>query len=159
MCLCVCVCVYTCYFIWLKPFLFACFQVLNLFLALLLSSFVASSLSAAPGADSDTNKLTEAFNRISRFKAWVKRSIARGFRMIRSKLTNQISDQRPPGESLIKTEKNDVNYCYSKVDCRELAREPWKLTDRKRYIIDSIMETLWRSCIHAMCTLIQCIVS
>ena len=74
-------------------------QVLNLFLALLLSSFGASNLSA-PQVDNDTNKLTEAFNRISRFKRWVKRSIMKGFRMLRSKLTNQISDQRPPGELL-----------------------------------------------------------
>lgn len=72
-------------------------QVLNLFLALLLSSFGASNLSA-PQVDNDTNKLTEAFNRISRFKRWVRRSVANGFRMIRSKLTNQISDQRAPGE-------------------------------------------------------------
>ncbi|KZS07171.1 Sodium channel protein, partial [Daphnia magna] len=69
--------------------------VLNLFLALLLSSFGASNLSA-PQVDNDTNKLTEAFNRISRFKRWVRRSIANGIRMIRSKLTNQISDQRAP---------------------------------------------------------------
>ena len=74
-------------------------QVLNLFLALLLSSFGASNLSA-PQVDNDTNKLTEAFNRISRFKRWVKRSIMKGLRMLRSKLTNQISDQRPPGELL-----------------------------------------------------------
>ncbi|EFX81393.1 hypothetical protein DAPPUDRAFT_50150 [Daphnia pulex] len=71
--------------------------VLNLFLALLLSSFGASNLSA-PQVDNDTNKLTEAFNRISRFKRWVRRSFSNGFRMIRSKLTNQISDQRAPGE-------------------------------------------------------------
>jgi hypothetical protein len=70
---------------------------LNLFLALLLSSFGASNLSA-PQVDNDTNKLTEAFNRISRFKRWVRRSISNGIRMIRSKLTNQISDQRAPGE-------------------------------------------------------------
>ncbi|XP_046657917.1 sodium channel protein para-like isoform X5 [Daphnia pulicaria] len=69
--------------------------VLNLFLALLLSSFGASNLSA-PQVDNDTNKLTEAFNRISRFKRWVRRSVSNGFRMIRSKLTNQISDQRAP---------------------------------------------------------------
>ena len=72
-------------------------QVLNLFLALLLSSFGASNLSSAQ-VDSDTNKLAEAFNRIDRFKKWVKGGIIQGFRMLRSKLTNQISDQRPPGQ-------------------------------------------------------------
>ena len=40
-----------------------CVQVLNLFLALLLSSFGASNLSAADAGDDATNKLTEAFNR------------------------------------------------------------------------------------------------
>ena len=42
--------------------------VLNLFLALLLSSFGASNLSAAGSGDDDTNKLSEAFRRIHRFK-------------------------------------------------------------------------------------------
>ncbi|KQS30182.1 uncharacterized protein Dere_GG19319, isoform AI [Drosophila erecta] len=66
--------------------------VLNLFLALLLSNFGSSSLSA-PTADNDTNKIAEAFNRIGRFKSWVKRNIADCFKLIRNKLTNQISDQ------------------------------------------------------------------
>nr|ARX79630.1 voltage sensitive sodium channel [Musca domestica] len=68
------------------------FVVLNLFLALLLSNFGSSSLSA-PTADNDTNKIAEAFNRIARFKNWVKRNIADCFKLIRNKLTNQISDQ------------------------------------------------------------------
>ena len=42
--------------------------VLNLFLALLLSSFGASNLSAAGGVDDDTNKLSEAWKRIGRFR-------------------------------------------------------------------------------------------
>lgn len=71
-------------------------QVLNLFLALLLSNFGSSSLSQ-PNADNDTNKIAEAFNRISRFKNWIKQNIANGFKFLRNKLTNQISDQ-PPGE-------------------------------------------------------------
>ncbi|XP_065581599.1 sodium channel protein para-like isoform X2 [Artemia franciscana] len=71
--------------------------VLNLFLALLLSSFGASNLSA-PAPDNETNKIAEAFNRIARFKRWVKNSILRFFRLIRAKLTNQISDQRAEGE-------------------------------------------------------------
>ncbi|XP_017476975.1 PREDICTED: sodium channel protein para [Rhagoletis zephyria] len=66
--------------------------VLNLFLALLLSNFGSSSLSA-PTADNDTNKIMEAFNRFSRFKAWIKRNFANCFNYIRNKLTNQISDQ------------------------------------------------------------------
>ncbi|XP_044316897.1 sodium channel protein para isoform X39 [Drosophila rhopaloa] len=66
--------------------------VLNLFLALLLSNFGSSSLSA-PTADNDTNKIAEAFNRIGRFKSWVKRNVADCFKLIRNKLTNQISDQ------------------------------------------------------------------
>ncbi|ODM91688.1 Sodium channel protein para [Orchesella cincta] len=47
--------------------------VLNLFLALLLSSFGASNLSSAP--DAETNKIAEAFARIGRFIRWVKAGI------------------------------------------------------------------------------------
>ncbi|EEB14510.1 sodium channel protein type 4 subunit alpha, putative [Pediculus humanus corporis] len=65
--------------------------VLNLFLALLLSNFGSSSLSA-PTADNDTNKIAEAFNRISRFNAWVKRSILNFLKMLRAKISNQIGD-------------------------------------------------------------------
>lgn len=67
-------------------------QVLNLFLALLLSNFGSSSLSA-PTADQETNKIAEAFNRISRFKKWVKSSIMNGLKKIKNKITNQISVQ------------------------------------------------------------------
>uniref|UniRef100_T1HWF0 Uncharacterized protein n=1 Tax=Rhodnius prolixus TaxID=13249 RepID=T1HWF0_RHOPR len=66
--------------------------VLNLFLALLLSNFGSSSLSA-PAADSETNKIAEAFDRIGRFTAWIKRNVMMGAKAIRAKLTNQISDQ------------------------------------------------------------------
>ncbi|XP_047500155.1 sodium channel protein para-like [Penaeus chinensis] len=68
--------------------------VLNLFLALLLSSFGASNLSA-PVSDGEPNKLAEAFDRIARFKLWVKRTAMNGLKLVRSKLTNQISDQTP----------------------------------------------------------------
>jgi voltage-gated sodium channel type II alpha len=67
---------------------------LNLFLALLLSNFGSSSLSA-PTADNETNKIAEAFDRIGRFSAWIKRSLMMGAKAIRAKLTNQISDQTP----------------------------------------------------------------
>ena len=72
------------------------YQVLNLFLALLLSNFGSSSLSA-PTADQETNKIAEAFNRISRFKKWVKSSIANGLKKLKNKITNQISVQ-PSGK-------------------------------------------------------------
>lgn len=65
-------------------------------MALLLSNFGSSSLTAQP-ADNDTNKIAEAFNRIGRFKNWIKKNIADGFKFLRNKLTNQISDQ-PAGE-------------------------------------------------------------
>lgn len=47
--------------------------VLNLFLALLLSSFGASNLSAPSTDSADTKKLQEAFDRFSRARKWVKR--------------------------------------------------------------------------------------
>jgi len=68
------------------------FQVLNLFLALLLSNFGSSNLSV-PTADSDTNKITEAFERIGRFNKWVKTHILNFLKALRLKITNQISVQ------------------------------------------------------------------
>ncbi|CAH0562424.1 unnamed protein product [Brassicogethes aeneus] len=68
--------------------------VLNLFLALLLSNFGSSSLSA-PTADNDTNKIAEAFDRIGRFIGWFKSSALHIAKLVRFKLTNQISDQPP----------------------------------------------------------------
>lgn len=69
-------------------------QVLNLFLALLLSNFGSSSLST-PTADQDTNKIAEAFNRISRFIDWVKRNVADILKLLKNKLTNQIAIHAP----------------------------------------------------------------
>lgn len=70
------------------------FQVLNLFLALLLSNFGSSSLST-PTADQDTNKIAEAFNRISRFIDWIKRNVANFLKLLKNKLTNQIAIHAP----------------------------------------------------------------
>ncbi|XP_060834551.1 sodium channel protein para-like isoform X6 [Rhopalosiphum padi] len=66
--------------------------VLNLFLALLLSNFGSSNLSV-PTADSDTNKITEAFERIGRFNKWMKTHIMNFLKALRAKITNQISVQ------------------------------------------------------------------
>ena len=60
--------------------------VLNLFLALLLSSFGASNLSGASNDEDGTNKLTEAFNRIGRFKRWVRRLIVSGLFFLKDKI-------------------------------------------------------------------------
>ncbi|XP_076621079.1 sodium voltage-gated channel paralytic isoform X24 [Colletes latitarsis] len=68
--------------------------VLNLFLALLLSNFGSSNLSA-PTADNDTNKITEAIDRIARFVKWIKRNVLYLAKLMRAKFTNQISDQAP----------------------------------------------------------------
>ncbi|XP_076283647.1 sodium voltage-gated channel paralytic isoform X10 [Lasioglossum baleicum] len=70
--------------------------VLNLFLALLLSNFGSSNLSA-PTADNETNKIAEAIKRISRFVDWIKRNVLFLTKMMRAKFTNQISDQAPDG--------------------------------------------------------------
>ncbi|XP_058166598.1 sodium channel protein para isoform X22 [Anopheles ziemanni] len=71
--------------------------VLNLFLALLLSNFGSSSLSA-PTADNETNKIAEAFNRISRFSNWIKMNIANALKFFKTKLTSQIASVQPAGE-------------------------------------------------------------
>ncbi|XP_058055276.1 sodium channel protein para isoform X33 [Anopheles bellator] len=70
--------------------------VLNLFLALLLSNFGSSSLSA-PTADNETNKIAEAFNRISRFSNWIKLNIANALKFVKNKLTSQIASVQPAG--------------------------------------------------------------
>ena len=59
---------------------------MNLFLALLLSSFGASNLSGANSDEDGTNKLTEAFNRIGRFKRLVKRLLVKGLFFIKDKV-------------------------------------------------------------------------
>ncbi|XP_076380130.1 sodium voltage-gated channel paralytic isoform X4 [Megalopta genalis] len=79
--------------------------VLNLFLALLLSNFGSSNLSA-PTADNETNKIAEAIKRISRFVNWVKRNVLFLAKMMRAKFTNQISDQAP-GEGPSNSWKED----------------------------------------------------
>ncbi|KAF3425644.1 hypothetical protein E2986_04253 [Frieseomelitta varia] len=79
--------------------------VLNLFLALLLSNFGSSNLSA-PTADNDTNKIAEAIDRIARFVKWIKRNVLYLAKMMRAKLTNQISDQAP-GEGPSNSWKED----------------------------------------------------
>ncbi|XP_048264509.1 sodium channel protein para isoform X6 [Bombus affinis] len=80
--------------------------VLNLFLALLLSNFGSSNLSA-PTADNDTNKIAEAIDRIARFIKWIKRNVLYLAKMMRAKLTNQISDQAP-GEGPSNSWKEDL---------------------------------------------------
>lgn len=61
---------------------------------MLLSNFGSSSLSA-PTTDNDTNKIAEAFDRIGRATDWTKAKVRHFFKMVRFKLTNQISDQSP----------------------------------------------------------------
>lgn len=66
---------------------------MNLFLALLLSSFGASNLSAPTSDSADTKKLQEAFDRFSRGNKWIKNKIVRFFKLIKSKTRNQIADE------------------------------------------------------------------
>lgn len=99
--------------------------VLNLFLALLLSNFGSSNLSA-PTADSDTNKIAEAFDRISRFSNWIKQSIRNVIKTITNKLTNQISDQTTHCKSLVQFSLKKSKYCVISSDavlfCRSESR-------------------------------------
>jgi hypothetical protein len=55
--------------------------VLNLFLALLLSSFGASSLSSPSTESADTKKLQEAFDRFSRAHKWIKGKVISLFKV------------------------------------------------------------------------------
>ncbi|XP_058457327.1 sodium channel protein para isoform X42 [Malaya genurostris] len=83
--------------------------VLNLFLALLLSNFGSSSLSA-PTADQETNKIAEAFNRISRFSNWIKLNIANALKFVKNKLTSQIASVQPAehGENELELTPDDI---------------------------------------------------
>ncbi|XP_055537086.1 sodium channel protein para isoform X46 [Wyeomyia smithii] len=83
--------------------------VLNLFLALLLSNFGSSSLSA-PTADNETNKIAEAFNRISRFSNWIKLNIANALKFVKNKLTSQIASVQPAehGENELELTPDDI---------------------------------------------------
>ncbi|XP_065082661.1 sodium channel protein para isoform X9 [Ochlerotatus camptorhynchus] len=83
--------------------------VLNLFLALLLSNFGSSSLSA-PTADNETNKIAEAFNRISRFSNWIKLNVANVLKFVKSKLTSQIASVQPAehGENELELTPDDI---------------------------------------------------
>ncbi len=56
--------------------------VLNLFLALLLSSFGASNLSAPTSDSADTKKLQEAFDRFSRGSKWLKNRTLHALKVI-----------------------------------------------------------------------------
>lgn len=81
--------------------------VLNLFLALLLSSFGASNLSS-PQADAETNKLAEAFHRIARFSKWTRSSFGKLlsylFNMIKcSKKQKQPPAQEPDNVDIVST--------------------------------------------------------
>ncbi|KAH9426448.1 hypothetical protein DERP_011017, partial [Dermatophagoides pteronyssinus] len=67
--------------------------VLNLFLALLLSSFGASNLSAPTSESADTKKLQEAFERFARAFKWIRLKIIQLFKLLLPKTRNQISDR------------------------------------------------------------------
>ncbi|XP_076332243.1 sodium channel protein para-like isoform X6 [Tachypleus tridentatus] len=67
--------------------------VLNLFLALLLSSFGASNLSQPTSDSADTKKLQEAIDRFHRATAWIKLQMLRLLKSLRPKSRNQIADQ------------------------------------------------------------------
>lgn len=58
----------------LTPSLSVCLQLLNLFLALLLSSFSSDNLSA-PDDDGEMNNLHIAIHRITRGLAWCRRQV------------------------------------------------------------------------------------
>lgn len=66
--------------------------VLNLFLALLLSSFGASNLSAPTSESADTKKLQEAFDRFSRAFKWIKMKFIRSFKVCILVINNLIDD-------------------------------------------------------------------
>lgn len=69
---CMLVCDWPCVPFFLATVVIGNLVVLNLFLALLLSSFGASNLSAPTSDSADTKKLQEAFDRFARASKWIK---------------------------------------------------------------------------------------
>ncbi|XP_071442957.1 sodium channel protein para-like [Hetaerina americana] len=85
---------WSCIPFFLASFVIGKLVVVNLFLALLLSNFGSSNVSA-PAADNDANKIAEAFDRIGRFINWIKCNLLYLGKWMRAKPANQISDQTP----------------------------------------------------------------
>ena len=83
-------------------------QVLNLFLALLLSSFGASNLSSGPD-EGEPNKLAQAIDRIDRFIAWVKRSIRAGIMAVINKVRGRKADAVADGSRSLPLDNTDDN--------------------------------------------------
>ena len=84
-------------------------QVLNLFLALLLSSFGASNLSAGGGGDDDNSKLSEAFNRIGRFRRWVKNIVGRTFINVKDRILECCQRQISARRGRVKNFKSPIS--------------------------------------------------
>ncbi|OXA50295.1 Sodium channel protein para [Folsomia candida] len=116
--------------------------VLNLFLALLLSSFGASSLSA-PTADADTNKLAEAFNRIGKFIRWIKKCVQNAIgcvydwimglkNSIVNRIRNVIQPPPPPLDPADEASSKDV---APEPEIAEPVKAKSKLADTARLVI------------------------
>ena len=104
--------------------------VLNLFLALLLSSFGASSLSSPNTESADTKKLQEAFDRFSRAHKWIKRQIVSLFKVRRMSLPFP-----PPSDCRIRlsgTKSLGTKSPTKEADCRcskaRKLRQTWRAT-------------------------------
>ncbi|XP_015793193.1 sodium channel protein para-like isoform X2 [Tetranychus urticae] len=89
---CMLVCGFVCVPFFLATVIIGHLVMLNLFLALLLSSFGASNLSSPTSESADTKKLQEAFDRFGRAHKWLKNRILTGLKQLRSKTRNQIRD-------------------------------------------------------------------
>ncbi|XP_053203618.1 sodium channel protein para-like isoform X3 [Panonychus citri] len=98
---CMLVCGFVCVPFFLATVIIGHLVMLNLFLALLLSSFGASNLSSPTSESADTKKLQEAFDRFGRAQKWLKNRILTGLKQLRSKTRNQIRDTSRGGAATI----------------------------------------------------------
>ncbi|XP_074595082.1 sodium voltage-gated channel paralytic isoform X1 [Brevipalpus obovatus] len=92
---CIHVCGFICVPFFLATVVIGHLVMLNLFLALLLSSFGASNLSSPTSESADTKKLQEAFDRFARAHKWLKNRILSFLKSLSPKTRNQIAVQRP----------------------------------------------------------------
>jgi voltage-gated sodium channel type II alpha len=113
--------------------------VLNLFLALLLSSFGASNLSAPTSDSADTKKLQEAFDRFSRGSKWIKNRTLHALKFIRSKTRNQIGDQTTDiREEMDEMTGGEIVLMDGQVTMRDKKLSPKEITDLEVVVGDGL---------------------
>ncbi|RWS16117.1 skeletal muscle sodium channel alpha subunit-like protein, partial [Dinothrombium tinctorium] len=135
---CMYVCGFVCVPFFLATVVIGNLVVLNLFLALLLSSFGASNLSAPTSDSADTKKLQEAFDRFSRAHKWIKSRTLMILKTIRSKTRNQIADQTTDVAGEMEDMTGDRVLIDGQLPLKDVKLLPPDLTDLEMVVGDGL---------------------